>query len=130
MKYLLGAALALGCVAGCVSPSDPVLDHWHYAYATIIAPRCTTSACHSKLSEAGHLDLSDDATAYRELTGRACDDTATAVAGYVDTTNPAASRLSELLRRQAPTGMPPAEKLVDDEISVIEDWMRGGALCD
>jgi len=26
--------------------------------------------------------------------------------------------------------MPPAEKLVDDEISVIEDWMRGGALCD
>ena len=130
-RLALALVLVLGLGgAACVSPSDPSLDRWHYAYATIIAPRCTTSACHSPLSQAGSLDLSDDATAYRELTGRACGDTTTAVAGYVDVADPAASVLSQLLRRQDPTGMPPAQKLADGDIAIIEDWMRGGALCD
>ena len=76
------------------------------------------------------LDLSDDATAYRELTGRACGDTATAAGVYVDTADPSASTLSQLLRRQDPTGMPPNQQLANDDITLIEDWMRGGALCD
>lgn len=126
---VLGVALALGLTA-CVSPTDPSLERWHYAYATIIAPRCTTSACHSKLSNAGRLDLSDDATAYRELTGRACADTTTAIGGYVDITDPTASRLSGLLRRQDARGMPPNQRLVDAEVELIEGWMMRGAKCD
>ena len=130
MLYRLSALIALGWLAGCVSPSDPSVERWHYAYATIVAPRCTTSACHSPLSQAGSLDLSDDATAYRELTGRACGDTTTAAAGYVDTADPAASRLSELLRRNDPRGMPPSQPLADADVALIEAWMSGGALCD
>lgn len=128
----LSAAIALGCLAGCVSPSDPALDRWHYAYATIIEPRCTTSACHSALSQAGlqPLDLSTDAIAYKALTGRACADTTTPAAKYVDVTSPGTSRLVMILRQQDPKGMPPSERLVDQEISLIEAWMKGGALCD
>lgn len=130
MQYRALVAAALGALAACTQPDDPSVTRWHYAYATIIASRCTTSACHSPLSEAGGLDLSDDATAYRELVGRACGDTTTAAAGYVDTTDPGASRLSDLLRRDDPRGMPPQQPLPDAEIELIEGWMRGGALCD
>ena len=126
----LAAVIALGAAAGCVSPTDPSLDRWHYAYATIIEPRCTTSACHSPLSTAGRLDLSTDAIAYKALVGRACGDTTAPVAGYVDVANPGASRLSMLLRRADPTGMPPDQRLVDQEIAIVEDWMKAGALCD
>lgn len=129
-KAMRGVAIAFGLLAGCVSPSDPALERWHYAYATIIAPNCTTSACHSQLSHAGALDLSDDAAAYRALTSRACGDTTTAVAGYVDIADPSASRLSELLRRQDPTGMPPTRRLSATEVTLIESWMQAGAACD
>lgn len=122
--------LALAGLAACVSPTDPSVEQWHYAYATIIAARCTTSACHSTLSHAGALDLSDDASAYQALTGRACDDTTTAPGSYVDVADPSASRLSELLRRDDPSGMPPNQRLADSEIELIEGWMRGGASCD
>ncbi len=124
---VLAFALAL---PACVSPTEPSLERWHYAYATIIAPRCTTSACHSKLSSAGDLDLSDDATAYRALTGRACTDTTTTIGGYVDITAPSASRLSGLLRRDDARGMPPNQRLVDVEVELIEAWMMRGATCD
>ncbi|HVV84950.1 MAG TPA: hypothetical protein VHE35_17925 [Kofleriaceae bacterium] len=129
LRALLACALA-GGLAACVSSSDPSLDRWHYAYETIIAPRCTTSACHSPLSQAGGIDLSDDATAYDTLTGRACGDTAHAAGAYVDTADPMASTLSGLLRRDDPTGMPPNQRLADADIQTLEDWMRGGALCD
>lgn len=130
MTRALLLVVALAAVGACVAADDPSLDRWHYTYATIIAPRCATSACHSPLSTAGSLDLSDDATAYRELTGRACGDTTTAVAGYVDTAEPTASRLSMLLHRNDAKGMPPAQPLANQEIRTIEDWMKAGATCD
>ena len=128
----LSAALALGCLAGCVSPSDPALDHWHYVYATVIEPRCTTSACHSPLSQAGlqPLDLSTDAIAYKKLTGRVCGDTTTPVAAYASTTSPTDSALVIRLVQPDPRGMPPDQRLADQEISLVEDWMTRGALCD
>ncbi len=128
----LSAVLALGLAAGCVSPSDPALDHWHYVYATIIEPRCTTSACHSPLSQAGlqPLDLSTDAIAYKKLAGRVCGDTTTAVGGYANTTSPTDSALVILLVQPDPGGMPPDRRLADQEITLVEDWMTRGALCD
>ncbi|MDQ3366109.1 MAG: hypothetical protein M3680_11850 [Myxococcota bacterium] len=121
------ALVALACVAAC-SGEPP--DRWQYVYATIIAPSCTTSACHSRLSATGGVELHDEATAYRTLTGRGCEDTATPIGGYVDTAMPAASFLSLLLRREGPTGMPPNNRLADDEIELVEAWMARGVPCD
>jgi hypothetical protein len=125
-RSLLIAAWAW-LAAGCASD---VPDRWHYVYETIIAPSCTTSACHSQLSMAGRLELYDDTTAYEALTGRACGDEAATVAGYVDVTDPSRSLLSGLLRRSGPTGMPPNGRLATIEIERIEAWMRRGAPCD
>lgn len=120
-------ALAIGLALGCTAEAP---ERWGYVYNAIIVTHCTTSACHSSLSRAGQLDLHDEATAYRSLTGRGCGDEATPVAGYVDPADPPASILSGLLRREGATGMPPNARLSDSEIERIEAWMREGATCD
>ncbi len=120
-------AAILIMLAACTS-EEP--DQWSYVHASIVVQHCTTSACHSRLSEAGNVDLHDAEAAYRSLTGRGCGDDATPVGGYVDTADPQASFLSVLLRREGPTGMPPNGRLADTEIERIEAWMAAGARCD
>ncbi|MGE0869767.1 MAG: hypothetical protein AB7P03_14475 [Kofleriaceae bacterium] len=120
--------MSLGLALTACASEPP--DEWHYMYATIIAPQCTTSACHASLSNAGNVDLHDDAAAYRTLTGRACDDTAAPIGGYVDPANPRGSLLVNLLRRTDPGGMPPTGRLAAAEIALIETWIAGGALCE
>ena len=105
-------------------------ERWAYIYSTIIVPSCTTSACHSKLSVAGSLELHDDASAYESLTGRRCEDSTAPIGGYVDVMNPSSSILSGFLRREGPTGMPPNGRLADTEIELFEAWMSRGAPCD
>lgn len=120
---LVFAMLATACV-------DEAPGQWRYVYSSIVVPSCTTSACHSTLSRAGAVDLSDAASAYQSLTGRACDDVAAPIGGYVDPADPANSILSGLLRRSGPTGMPPNGRLADSEIERIEAWMSSGAPCE
>ena len=120
-------AVLLVALTACVAEAP---ERWSYVHASIVVQHCTTSACHSTLSEAGNIDLSDAATAYRSLTGRTCDDTTTPLGGYVDTADPRASYLSVLLRREGPTGMPPNGRLSSTELELVEDWMRAGARCD
>lgn len=120
-------ALVLATLAACAEPAP---TQWGHVHAAIIAPSCTTSACHSTLSSAGGLDMTDADSAYRALTGRACEDTTTPAGGYVDTADPGASYLSVLLRLDGPSGMPPNGRLADAEIARIEGWMKAGARCD
>ncbi|MBA3460929.1 MAG: hypothetical protein H0T46_13250 [Deltaproteobacteria bacterium] len=122
-RALVIAMLAAACV-------DEAPVQFSYVYNSIIVTSCTTSACHSSLSRAGAVDLHDEASAYRSLTGRACDDLAAPIGGYVDDADPPNSILSGLLRRSGPTGMPPNGRLADSEIERIEAWMRSGAACD
>ena len=63
------------------------------------------------------------------LTGRACGDDAPAL-GLVNVAAPQDSLLSIVLRRPGPTGMPPNNRLVADEIELVELWMRRGAPCE
>lgn len=122
MKRLAVLVLIAGC------ETEPP-DDWSYLYETVIAPSCTTSACHSQLTASGSVELDARDTAFATLTGRACDDTS-APTGYVDAADPRASFLSILLRREGPTGMPPNRPLVEDEILLVESWMQRGAPCD
>ena len=128
MKILMTLAPGLGCWLLVACATEP-REEWHYVYATIISTNCTTSACHSQLSMAGHVDLHDDAHAYASLTGRSCEDVSAPVAGFVDPANPPSSLLSGRLRRTGPTGMPPNGRLSDTEIERIEAWMSHGATC-
>lgn len=121
----LAIALAILCSA-CADERES----WSYVYTSIVDKHCTTSACHSSLSTAGNLDLHDRETAYAALAGRDCDDTTTAVGGYVDTMMPTESLLSSVLRLEGPRGMPPNNRLSDTEIALIERWMQAGARCD
>ncbi|MGE0550543.1 MAG: hypothetical protein AB7O24_14170 [Kofleriaceae bacterium] len=123
---MLAAIAAVVATAGC--EVDPP-DRWHYIYETVVTPSCTTSACHSQLAHSAMLDLSDDATAFEALTGRACGDDAMA-SGLVNVASPRDSLLSIMLRRTGPTGMPPNARLPDGEIELIEQWMQRGAPCD
>lgn len=119
--------LSLLCaLVGCATEPPA---RWSYIHEAIIAPSCTTSACHSALAASGSIELHDRDTAFATLTGRACGDPAPAT-GYVDVANPGASFLSVLLRREGPTGMPPNRALAADEIALIEAWMQRGAPCD
>ncbi len=123
MRVLVTIIAAAAC-------TDPPPAEWGYVYATVIAPSCTTSACHSTLSAAGSLDLHDASAAYQALTGRSCDDATSPVAGYVDPEEPTRSILSTRLRLPGPMGMPPNGRLSTTEIQRIEAWMRDGAGCD
>ena len=110
MKALLFVIALGGCAA-----NEP--DDWPYVYSTIVAPQCTTSACHSALSQAGGLDMRDAATACRTLTER----------GFVDGDD---SYLLTVIEREGPKGMPPNGKLAQTEIERIRAWIARGAPCD
>ncbi len=122
MRLFAVIALLVGCEA------DPP-DRWSYLYEAVVAPSCTTSACHSELAASGSVELHDRDLAFATLTGRACGDAAPPT-GYVNPADPRESLLSILLRREGPTGMPPNRPLVEDEILLVESWMKRGAPCD
>lgn len=110
MKALAIVVALAGCAA-----EEP--DDWPYVYSTIIAPQCTTSACHSALSRAGDIDMRDAETACRTLTDR----------GFVDGKD---SYLLAVIEREGPKGMPPNGKLAKTEIDRIRAWIARGAPCE
>src|SRR6187402_2130466 len=77
MKLPLLQTLAPGCLALALALAacDDAADRpatWSYVHAAILAPACTTAACHSKLTAIAAVDLSDREGAYAVLVGRVC----------------------------------------------------------
>ena len=123
------AVLALACAAlGACQDVEDRPATWSYIHATIIAPNCTTSNCHSKISRAAGISFDDPDEGYRALAGVACGGgTANdlVVAGQ-----PELSKLMYLLRGEEIGIMPPDVPLPDIEVELIQIWIAGGAACD
>lgn len=123
------AVLALACAA--LGACDDVEDRpatWSYVHATIIAPNCTTSNCHTDISQAAGISFDDPDESYLVLAGIVCGGgTANdlVVAGQ-----PELSKLMFLLRGEEIRRMPPDVALPDTEIEIVERWIMGGAQCD
>jgi hypothetical protein len=123
------AVLAFACVA--LGACEDVEDRpatWSYIHATIIAPNCTSSNCHTNISQAAGISFDDPDEGYRALAGVDCG-SGTAndlvVAG-----DPELSKLMYLLRGEEVYIMPPDVPLPDTEVELVQRWIEGGALCD
>jgi hypothetical protein len=122
------AVLALACAAlgACADVEDRPAT-WSYVHATIIAPNCTTSNCHTDISRAAGISFDDPDEGYRALAGVTCGGgTANdlVVAGQ-----PEVSKLMYLLRGEEIRRMPPDVPLPETEIEIIQRWIEEGAQC-
>ncbi|HET6611252.1 MAG TPA: hypothetical protein VFG83_04655 [Kofleriaceae bacterium] len=124
-------ALALVGLGACGGTDDRPAT-WSYVHAAIIAPNCTTSACHSELSKTAGLNFETPESAYIFLTGRVCDGT-TGVEppprNFVTPFRPAESKLMYLLLGTELETMPPDVPLPEADIDLIERWILEGAQC-
>lgn len=128
LTMLLATSLA---TAGCVDADDRSAS-WPAVHATIIAPSCATSSCHSNVGAAGGIDLRHPELAYAFLTGRVCG--APELPGeppgnYVWPGDPGRSRLLSMLRADQAPLMPPDRPLATPEIELVEAWILAGAAC-
>jgi hypothetical protein len=123
------AVLAFACAAlGACQDVDDRPPTWSYIHATIIAPNCTTSNCHTDISQAAGISFDDPDEGYRALAGVNCG--SGTANDLVVANQPEASKLMYLLRGEEIRVMPPDVPLPDVEIELIEIWIEGGAPCD
>lgn len=130
-RCLALVAFAL-CGLGACGGTDDRPATWSYVHATIIAPNCTTSACHSALSDTAGLNFETRESAYVFLTGRACDDAEGVEPpprNFVTPFQPASSKLMYLLLGTEIITMPPDVPLPDADIDLVEQWILEGAQC-
>lgn len=109
---LLVSLLGAGCMG---DPSDRPAT-WDYVYATVIAPSCATSSCHSERAATASVVLDDVSTAYRTLLDR----------GFVVPGDPA-STLMALLEGAERDRMPPDAPLPAADIELVRAWIESGA---
>lgn len=135
---LVNAVVVLCGAAACQTADDRPVT-WSYLHASIIAPSCTTSGCHSALTAAAGVNLSDKESAYAVLTGHICGEPARAQdapRNFVTPFSAAYSQLIYQLRGSDDGGrpyrnvMPPDASLPEVEIDLIARWIDEGALCD
>ena len=124
----VAATFCLGSITACVD-TDERPATWSYIHATIIAPNCTTSRCHSSYNQTADLALDDRSAAYAQLTGRSCDTGIGLDHNFVYPGDPDRSKLMFLLRGIEVRQMPPDIPLSDAEIDLVERWILEGALC-
>jgi hypothetical protein len=130
LRLFTASALLL---AACAS-EDPRPASFTAVYSTVIRPRCTTVACHNRLSQTYGLRLDTRTGAYVMLTGRACSEPP--VPGqpggnFVIPGQPDRSKLMHLLYGEnVPRRMPPDSPLAGPDIELVERWILEGALCD
>jgi len=144
MKLPLLQTLAPGCLALALALAacDDAADRpatWSYVHAAILAPACTTAACHSKLTAIAAVDLSDREGAYAVLVGRVCGEPGRPQdpgRNYVTPGSAAYSQLVYQLRGEDADGrtyrdvMPPDAPLPAVEVELVERWIDDGAACD
>ncbi len=130
MGMRLGVLVAAASVALMACGDDERPPSFQYIHTAIIEPNCTTSGCHSGLSEAAGLDFESMEDAYVQLTGRACGDEGEGLRRYINPGQPENSQLMYLLLGlEVPTPMPPDVALPDADIDLIEQWILEGAPC-
>ena len=144
MRLLLLQTLAPGflALALALAACDDAADRpatWSYVHAAILAPACTTAACHSKLTAIAAVDLSDREGAYAVLVGRVCGEPGRPQdpgRNYVTPGSAAYSQLVYQLRGEDADGrpyrdvMPPDAPLPAVEVELVERWIDDGAACD
>jgi hypothetical protein len=104
--------------AGCGSEEDDRPKDWSYIYPAIIEPSCATASCHSKFAAKSGVDLSNIDEAYDQMTLRK----------FVVPGQPLQSGLVALLNAAGVRRMPPDFALPQVDISLIYNWILGGAL--
>jgi len=85
---------------------------WDYIYGAIVVPNCTTSGCHSALTQTQNLNFSDKAFAKAIFS------------------DPTSTNLNERLMGTAGTQvyrMPPDQPLPNKDIDLIIRWQNAGA---
>jgi hypothetical protein len=126
------AATALGLAGGCGTDDRPAT--WSYIHEAIIAPNCTTAACHNTSTATAGVKLHTSEAAYAILVGHACDGNdadGQAPRNFVDPGSPESSRLMYLLRGDdVRRRMPPDRALPAADIDLVERWILDGAPCD
>lgn len=123
------AVLALACAAlGACQDVDDRPATWSYIHATIIAPNCTTSNCHTDISQAAGISFDDPDESCACLTTSTCGNRLDA--GFVVAGDLESSKLWYLLRGEEIRRMPPDVPLPDIEIEIVERWIQEGAECD
>lgn len=123
------ALLSLACAAlGACVDIDERPATWSYIHATIIAPNCTTSNCHTDISRAAGISFDDPDESYRALAGVACG--SGTANDLVVANQPEVSKLMYLLRGDEVAIMPPDVPLPEIEVDLVERWILEGAPCD
>jgi hypothetical protein len=128
MRLVLVTFLAGGCVEAADRPA-----RWGYIHAAIIQPACTTASCHSSLSAAAGLNLSNRDHAYNLLTGHVCGEPIRPEdppRNYITPGSAEYSQLIHQLRGDNRDVMPPDTPLPDVEIELVARWIDLGAACD
>jgi len=128
LRWVMPVALLFG--QGCGGAADSRPPTWSYVSAAIMEPNCATASCHSRSIAAAGLDFSDPERGYISLSGlwvwivdpngtvdRGCrivDGTTVCQREHrslVVPSDPAQSRLIQMLRARAGSLMPPDRAL-------------------
>ncbi len=130
-RFRCGATAVLAIACAALGACEDVEDRpatWSYIHATIIEPNCTSSNCHTNISQAAGISFDDPDEGYSALAGVACGGGMAndlVVAGQ-----PELSKLMYLLRGEEVFPMPPDVPLPDAEVELIQRWIQEGAACD
>lgn len=106
----------LAIVASCTGDPADRPASWSYIHATIIAPSCATSSCHSDLARTAGVVLDDPDEAYDVLVERR----------FVIPGDPG-SPLMSLLHGDERPRMPPDAPLPAADIDLVRGWIEAGA---
>lgn len=124
-------AIALGGeLVGCGSSNDDRPANWSYISAAIIQPNCATANCHSALSARSGVQLDTIAEGYKALVKPGMAKTGQTLQPFVVPGDSASSALHFLLRGEGTRRMPPDTVLPNDDMTLIDRWIEGGALND
>jgi hypothetical protein len=137
LPALVAMGLSAALSGGCGADTRPAT--WVYISSAIVAPSCATARCHSLGSAAKGLQLDTVEGGYFLLVGSPPPQnhipplppsTPPTGSHHVVPGRPEASLLMRRLRGEGARRMPPDEPLPDEDIALVERWIREGALYD
>jgi hypothetical protein len=118
-------AVVVGLIAACDGGGDEPAETPTFAevQTRVFAASCAFATCHIGASPAGGLSLDGDP--YDDLVDAPAMENDAFV--RVEPGNPDASYMLMKLEGMAGSVMPPTEPLSDERLSLVRDWIAGGA---